>query len=52
MKPDFSGTLTTGMVDLSDWPAGMRLIIRKERPHPGAQLRQHVGVTHRHLVGQ
>lgn len=29
----------TGMVALSDWPAGMRLIIRKERPHPGAQLR-------------
>lgn len=29
----------THMVDLSDWPPGMRLIIRKERPHPGAQLR-------------
>jgi Transposase DDE domain group 1 len=29
----------TGVVDLSDWPAGMRLIVRKERPHPGAQLR-------------
>ena len=29
----------TDMVDLSDWPAGMRLVIRKERPHPGAQLR-------------
>jgi hypothetical protein len=29
----------THMVDLSDWPAGMRLVIRKERPHPGAQLR-------------
>lgn len=24
---------------LKDWPSGMRLIIRKERPHPGAQLR-------------
>ncbi len=22
----------TGVVDLSDWPAGMRLIVRKERP--------------------
>ena len=22
-----------------DWPAGMRLVVRKERPHPGAQLR-------------
>ncbi|MGY1941650.1 transposase, partial [Nocardia gipuzkoensis] len=29
----------TGMLDLTGWPAGMRLIIRKERPHPGAQLR-------------
>ncbi len=24
---------------LNDWPKGMRLIVRKERPHPGAQLR-------------
>jgi hypothetical protein len=29
----------TGMLDLTSWPAGMRIIIRKERPHPGAQLR-------------
>ncbi|WP_406323722.1 IS1380 family transposase [Streptomyces sp. NBC_01637] len=29
----------TDMPDLSTWPKGMRLIIRKERPHPGAQLR-------------
>jgi hypothetical protein len=29
----------TGMLDLSTWPKGMRLIVRKERPHPGAQLR-------------
>lgn len=29
----------TGMLDLTGWPADMRLIIRKERPHPGAQLR-------------
>lgn len=28
----------TGMVDLSSWPEGSRLILRKERPHPGAQL--------------
>jgi hypothetical protein len=28
----------TGLVDLSAWPAGSRLILRKERPHPGAQL--------------
>jgi hypothetical protein len=29
----------TGLFGLSGWPAGMRLIVRKERPHPGAQLR-------------
>jgi Transposase DDE domain group 1 len=29
----------TGMLDLSSWPKGMRVIIRRERPHPGAQLR-------------
>ncbi|MEC5178773.1 IS1380 family transposase [Arthrobacter sp. CG_A4] len=29
----------TGMLDLSSWPAGMRVIVRKEEPHPGAQLR-------------
>ena len=28
----------TGMIDLSSWPEGSRLIVRKERPHPGAQL--------------
>jgi len=29
----------TDLADLSGWPGGMRLIVRKERPHPGAQLR-------------
>jgi hypothetical protein len=29
----------TTLVDMSGWPAGTRLILRKERPHPGAQLR-------------
>ncbi len=29
----------TGLLDLSGWPVGMRVIIRSERPHPGAQLR-------------
>jgi hypothetical protein len=24
---------------VSAWPAGTRLVLRKERPHPGAQLR-------------
>ncbi|MFF3350604.1 IS1380 family transposase [Streptomyces sp. NPDC002779] len=29
----------TDIPDLSTWPKGMRLVVRKERPHPGAQLR-------------
>jgi hypothetical protein len=29
----------TGHVELAAWPEGTRLIVRKERPHPGAQLR-------------
>lgn len=29
----------TEHADLDAWPAGTRLIVRKERPHPGAQLR-------------
>ena len=29
----------TGTIDLGSWPEGSRLILRKERPHPGAQLR-------------
>jgi hypothetical protein len=31
----------TGLIDpavLSKWPDGMRVIVRRERPHPGAQL--------------
>ena len=28
----------TGLLDLDSWPAGMRVIVRRERPHPGAQL--------------
>jgi hypothetical protein len=27
-----------GLLDLDGWPAGMRVIVRRERPHPGAQL--------------
>jgi hypothetical protein len=27
------------MLNLSSWPKDMRVIVRKERPHPGAQLR-------------
>ena len=29
----------TGLLDLDGWPKGMRVIVRRERPHPGAQLR-------------
>lgn len=28
----------TGLLNLSTWPDGMRVIVRRERPHPGAQL--------------
>lgn len=28
----------TGLLDLAGWPQAMRVIIRRERPHPGAQL--------------
>jgi DDE family transposase len=28
----------TDRLDLSNWPDGSRLIVRRERPHPGAQL--------------
>jgi len=28
----------TGMLNLTKWPAGMRVIIRREHPHPGASL--------------
>ncbi|MFT4157312.1 MAG: IS1380 family transposase [Microbacterium sp.] len=29
----------TGIMDLDGYPKGMRVIVRRERPHPGAQLR-------------
>lgn len=29
----------TDLLNLASWPTGTRLILRKERPHPGAQLR-------------
>src|SRR3954453_2796675 len=28
----------TGLLPLPGWPAGARVIVRRERPHPGAQL--------------
>jgi hypothetical protein len=29
----------TGLLGLAKWPEGSRVIVRRERPHPGAQLR-------------
>ena len=29
----------TRLLDMTGWPANMRVIVRRERPHPGAQLR-------------
>lgn len=31
-------TELTDLVDLDAWPEGTRLVVRRERPHPGAQL--------------
>ncbi len=31
----------TGMLDTGSWPEGMRVIIRKERPHPGSPAAVH-----------
>jgi len=31
----------TGLLDLSAWPVGMRVIVRKERPHPGGATAVH-----------
>lgn len=28
----------TGLVDLDSWPVGTRMLVRREDPHPGAQL--------------
>lgn len=33
------GAEATGLLDATGWPPGLRVIVRKERPHPGAQLR-------------
>jgi len=40
-KPREGAAVTelTGLLDLAGWPEGMRVIVRAERPHPGAQLR-------------
>jgi Transposase DDE domain group 1 len=38
-RPGAAVLEVTGLLNLSRWPAGMRVIVRRERPHPGAQLR-------------
>jgi hypothetical protein len=44
-------TELTDRVDLSSWPEGTRLILRRERPHPGAQLSVFDDETgHRHTA--
>lgn len=39
-----------GDLDLSAWPEGTRLIIRRERPHPGAQFRVFDADGYRHTA--
>jgi hypothetical protein len=39
VRPGAWAAELTGLLDLSGWPGGMRVIVRRERPHPGAQLR-------------
>jgi hypothetical protein len=38
LRAGAEGAELTGLVDLSGYPDGTRLIVRPERPHPGAQL--------------
>jgi hypothetical protein len=37
-------------IDLSAWPQGTRLIVRRERPHPGAQFQVFDADGHRHTA--
>ena len=39
IRPNALVADATALLDLSSWPKGMRVIARKEKPHPGAQLR-------------
>jgi hypothetical protein len=40
----------TGLLDLDKWPEGSRVIVRRERPHPGAQLRFTDADGHRFII--
>jgi len=54
MRPGAWVAEVTGLFDLAGWPPGMRLMVRRERPHPGAQLRitdcdgHRITVRHQH----
>jgi len=37
-RPNGQVAEITAQLDLSGWPSGSRVIVRRERPHPGAQL--------------
>lgn len=37
-------------LDLRDWPEGTRLIVRRERPHPGAQFQIFDAHSYRHTA--
>ncbi len=39
VRPGADVAALTALVTLTGWPPGMRVIARRERPHPGAQLR-------------
>ena len=37
-RPNGQVAEITGLLDLTGWPAGSRVLVRRERAHPGAQL--------------
>lgn len=39
VRPGADVAELTGLLTLTGWPPGMRVVARRERPHPGAQLR-------------
>ena len=43
-------TELTDQLDLSSWPEGTRLIVRRERPHPGAQFQVFDAEGYRHTA--
>jgi hypothetical protein len=40
-RPNGEVAEATDLIDLSGWPSRSRLIVRRERPHPGAQAVVH-----------